>query len=132
MNEEQEESTEGTPKITFGQFNEFYKVNSDLDNAEMYKSFPTIKEGTLRSWKAKAKAEAEAPLEEEMVEEETPEEEPEGEVPTPMTKKEIDALIAEKVKEALKVTRKTPTPAVPTDQPVSREEITKNWFEVIV
>ena len=130
MNEEQEESTEKTPKITFGQFNEFYKVNSDLDNAEMYKSFPTIKEGTLRSWKAKAKAEVEAPPEEEM--EEEPPEEPEEEVQTPMTKKEIDDLVAEKVKEALKVKRKTPSDAVPTDQPVSREEITKNWFEVIV
>ena len=128
MNEEQEVE-DGSPKITFGQFNEFYKVNNDLDNAEIYKAFPTIKEGTLRSWKAKAKAEAEAPPEE--VEEELPEEIVEEEK-TPMTKEEIDDLVAEKVKEALKITRKTPPDAIPQDQPVSREEITKNWFEVIV
>ena len=29
MNEEEQE--EQTPKITFGQFNEFYKVNNDLE-----------------------------------------------------------------------------------------------------
>jgi len=126
--EEEEEQKEGTPKITFGQFNEFYKVNNDLDNTEIYKAFPSVKEGTIRSWKAKAKAEAEAPPPE--LEEEEPE--PEEEVPTPMTKKEIDDLVAEKIKEALKITRKEPSQAVPTDQPVSREEITKNWFEVIV
>ena len=56
----------------------------------------------------------------------------EGEESTPMTKEEIDKLVAEKVKEALKIERKTPSVAVPSDQPVSREEITKNWFEVIV
>ena len=128
---DEKEIIEETPKITFGQFNEFYKVNNDLDNAEIYKAFPTIKEGTLRSWKAKAKAEAEAPPDVE--EEEPPEVEiPEEEEKTPMTKKEIDDLVAKKVKEALKIERKTPSDAVPTDQPVSREEITKNWFEVIV
>ena len=126
----EEEIKEETVKITFGQFNEFYKVNNDLDNAEIYKAFPTVKEGTLRSWKAKAKAEAELPPEDE--EEVPPEEEPEVEETTPMTKKEIDDLVAKKVQEALKIERKTPSDAVPTDQPVSRKEITKNWFEVIV
>ena len=125
-----EEKKEETVKITFGQFNEFYKVNNDLDNTEIYKAFPTVKEGTLRSWKAKAKAEAEAPPEPETPEAE--EEEPEEEEKTPMTKKEIDDLVAKKVKEALKIERKTPSDAVPVDQAVSREEITKNWYEVIV
>ena len=126
----EEEIKEETIKITFGQFNEFYKVNNDLDNTEIYKAFPSVKEGTIRSWKAKAKAEAEAPPEDE--EEVPPEPEPEVEETTPMTKKEIDDLVAKKVKEALKIERKTPSDAVPTDQAVSREEITKNWFEVIV
>lgn len=122
----EEKIKEETIKITFGQFNEFYKVNNDLDNAEIYKAFPTVKEGTLRSWKVKAKAEAEAPPEPKVVEE------PEEEEKTPMTKKEIDDLVAKKVKEALKIERKTPPDAIPVDQAVSREEITKNWFEVIV
>jgi len=127
----EEEQEEQTPKITFGQFNEFYKVNNDLDNAEIYKAFPTVKEGTLRSWKAKAKLEAETPPPDVVEEPDEPELE-EGEESTPMTKEEIDKLVAEKVKEALKIERKTPSVAVPSDQPVSREEITKNWFEVIV
>lgn len=127
----EEEQEEQTPKITFGQFNEFYKVNNDLDNAEIYKAFPTVKEGTLRSWKAKAKLEAETPPPDVVEEPDEPELE-EGEESTPMTKEEIDKLVAEKVKEALKIERKAPSVAVPSDQPVSREEITKNWFEVIV
>ena len=127
----EEEQEEQTPKITFGQFNEFYKVNNDLDNAEIYKAFPTVKEGTLRSWKAKAKLEAETPPPDVVEEPDEPELE-EGEESTPMTKEEIDKLVAEKVKEALKIERKAPSVAVPTDQPVSRKEITKNWFEVIV
>ena len=126
---------EGSPKITFGQFNEFFKVNSDLDNSEIYKAFPSVKEGTLRSWKAKAKTEAEKPPEvpeepapEPEGEEETPEEEP----TTPMTAKEIADLVAEKVRETLKIDRMDPSEGIPTDEPVNRAVIAKNWHEVIV
>ena len=138
MNEEQgvEEQVEGTPKITFGQFNEFYKVNSDLDNAEMYKSFPTVKEGTLRSWKAKAKNLTETPPPEEVPDiPETPEEpsgEPEVIPPTPPTEKELADLIAKKVQEALQIDRMDPSEGIPVDSQVSREVIAKNWHEVIV
>lgn len=63
---------------------------------------------------------------------ETPTEEEGEEESTPMTEKEIADLVAKKVREALKITRKTPPPATPSDKPVSRKTITKNWFEVIV
>ncbi len=125
---------DGSPKITFGQFNEFFKVNSDLDNSEIYKAFPTVKEGTLRSWKAKAKTEAEKPPEvpeEPAPETEVPEEEPDKET-IPMTEKEIADLVAKKVQEALKIDRMDPSEGIPTDEPVNRAIIAKNWHEVIV
>ncbi len=41
--------------ITFEQFSAFYKDNTGLDNSEYYKQFPNVNQGTIRSWKAKAK-----------------------------------------------------------------------------
>lgn len=120
------EEVEASPKITFEQFKEFFDSNKELDNSEIYKSFPTVNQGTLRGWKSKAKLLNETPPEEEQ-EEQTGEE-----TPTPLTKKEIDDLVAEKVKEALKITRKEPSKAKPVSEPVNRATITKNWFEEIV
>ena len=118
------------PKITFEQFKEFFKANRGLDNVEIYKAFPSVKQGTLRSWKAKAKVqlivEEASP---EIEEEEPPEETVEPEV---SEEEEEEKLIADAVKEALKIERKTPSEAVPSNQPLSREQITKNWFEVVV
>lgn len=49
-----------TPSITFDVFKAYYKENTDLDNIEYYKAFPTVNSGTIRSWKAKAKTQLES------------------------------------------------------------------------
>lgn len=62
-----------------------------------------------------------------------PPKEDEGEdKPTPLTKKEIVDVVAEEVREALKITRKDPSKAKPVSEPVNRATITKNWYEEIV
>lgn len=50
----QQDGTSGV-SITFETFQSFFKSNSDLDNIEYYKQFPSVNTGTIRSWKARAK-----------------------------------------------------------------------------
>jgi len=52
--------------------------------------------------------------------------------PTPLSQKEIDELVAEKVRAALKIERKEPSKATQVDEPVNRATIKRNWFEEIV
>lgn len=63
-NNNSQEGTENgasTPIITFEVFESFYAANSDLDNNEYYKAFPTVNAGTIRSWKSKARANGSEP-----------------------------------------------------------------------
>jgi len=43
------------PIVTFEVFEVFHKNNPDLDNAEYYKAFPSVKQGTVRSWKSRVR-----------------------------------------------------------------------------
>ena len=124
--EETKEDVTTPPKITFEQFKEFFDSNEELDNSEIYKAFPTVNQGTLRGWKSKVKLLEEIPPEEEG-EEQTGED-----TPTPLTEKEVEQLVDEKVREALKITRKEPSKGEPVSEPVNRAVIAKNWFEEIV
>lgn len=124
--EETKEDVTTPPKITFEQFKEFFDSNEELDNSEIYKAFPTVNQGTLRGWKSKANLLKEKPPEEEG-EEQTGEDKP-----TPLTEKEVATLVDEKVREALKITRKEPSKGEPVSEPINRASITKNWFEEIV
>lgn len=63
---------------------------------------------------------------------ETPDKEQGEDIPTPLTKKEIDDMVAEKVREALKIQRKEPSKASQVSEPVNQAEIKRNWFEEIV
>ena len=55
-NQEPPKDQPSEPVITFEIFETFHKANPDLDNSEYYKAFPTVKTGTVRSWKSKARS----------------------------------------------------------------------------
>ena len=55
-NQDPPQNTPSEPVITFEVFETFHKANPDLDNSEYYKAFPTVKTGTVRSWKSKARS----------------------------------------------------------------------------
>jgi hypothetical protein len=54
-NRENASSEASKPSIDFNVFKAFYDKNPDLDNAEYYSQFPQVNQGTVRSWKAKAR-----------------------------------------------------------------------------
>ena len=57
-NDENQDNTDAPPTeptITYEVFEAYHKSNPDLDNSEYYKAFPTVKEGTIRYWKSKAR-----------------------------------------------------------------------------
>jgi len=55
-NQETPQDKPSDPVITFEIFEKFHSSNSDMDNAEYYKAFPSVKEGTIRSWKSKVRS----------------------------------------------------------------------------
>jgi len=60
-NQEPPQDQPSDPVITFEMFDKFHSSNTDLDNAEYYKAFPTVKQGTIRSWKSKVRSSTEEP-----------------------------------------------------------------------